>query len=204
MRPLGAVGAEESEGVTIAGTMATPALTRLDLGADADNWRAIGFTIDDDILVVGTTAIRFVDGERAGIVGWELDGDPVQPQAHTGPHENGAHEIDHVVLMTPDLDATTDDLARQGFELKRTRDAGKGTTQAFYRFANGPILEVVGPIAAVDHPLLWGVVFTTGDLDALPWPSKDAVQPGRRIATVKGAGLGTAVAFMSSVTPRNN
>jgi hypothetical protein len=175
----------------------TPALTRLDIVADAGNWRAIGFTIDDagDELVVGTTAIRFVDGEREGIAGWELDGAPVEPRTES--HGNGAREVDHVVLMTPDLDATTDDLAQHGFDLRRTRDVGNGTTQAFYRFANGPILEVVGPISGLDRPNLWGIVFNTTDLEALPWPSKDAVQPGRRIATVKGARLGTAVAFMS-------
>jgi hypothetical protein len=182
--------------------MATPALTRLDLVADVDSWRAVGFTIDDagDELVVGTTAIRFVDGEREGIAGWELDGDV--RHAHAEAHANGARDIDHVVLMTPDLDATTGDLAQQGFELRRTRDVGNGTMQAFYRFANGPILEVVGPIGAADRPHVWGIVFNTTDLDALPWPSKDAVQPGRRIATVKGARLGTAVAFMSYGPPR--
>jgi hypothetical protein len=178
--------------------MTTPALTRLDLVADADAWRAVGFSIGGDELVVGTTTIRFVAGEREGIVGWDLDGDPVEPRdLGTDVHSNGAREIDHVVLMTPDIDATTDNLAQQGFELRRTRDVGNGTTQAFYRFANGPILEVVGPIPAVAHPHLWGIVFNTTELDALPWPAKDAVQPGRRIATAKGARLGTAVAFMS-------
>jgi len=174
----------------------TPALTRLDLVADVERWRAVGFEIESDVLRVGTVGIRFVDGERAGLVGWELDGDGSQRGAPQ--HPNGAVEIDHVVLMTPDLDATTDELAQQGFDLRRTRDVGNATTQAFYRFANGPILEVVGPIAAVREPALWGVVFNTTDLDGLPWPSKDAVQPGRRIATVASdEGLGTAVAFMS-------
>lgn len=174
----------------------TPALTRLDLVAGVDAWRAVGFDVDGEALVVGTVVIRFVAGERDGIVGWELDGAPVAPR--DDPHPNGAVEIDHVVLMTPDLDATNDDLAQQGFELRRTRDAGRGTTQAFYRFANGPILEVVGPVPTIERQHLWGVVFDTTDLDALPWPSKDAVQPGRRIATVsKEARLGTAVAFMS-------
>lgn len=176
--------------------MATPALTRLDLVADVDAWRAVGFDVDGGTLVVGTVAIRFVDGDDSGIVGWELDGDPVDPQVTQ--HPNGAREIDHVVLMTPDLDATIDDLAQQGFELRRTREVADATTQAFYRFANGPILEVVGPIPAIGRDRLWGVVFNTDDLDALPWPSKNAVQPGRRIATVhEDARLGTAVAFMS-------
>ncbi|HET7651453.1 MAG TPA: hypothetical protein VFK42_00355, partial [Acidimicrobiales bacterium] len=100
--------------------MTTPALTRLDLVADVDAWRAVGFSIGGDELVVGTTTIRFVAGEREGIVGWDLDGDPVEPRdLGTDVHSNGAREIDHVVLMTPDIDATTDNLAQQGFELRR-------------------------------------------------------------------------------------
>lgn len=177
--------------------MPAPTLTRLDLAADAGAWRACGFTVDGDELVVGTVAIRFVTTAGAGLVGWELDGEPVDTAAAPA-HGNCAFEIDHVVLMTPALGATVDDLATQGFEARRTRDAGGGVTQVFYRFGNGPILEVVGPITT-PHPYLWGLVFNTADLDALPWPSKDAVQPGRRITTVpRDAGLGTAVAFMST------
>jgi hypothetical protein len=181
----------------------TPALTRLDLAAEAGAWRAAGFTITSKRVVVGTVAFAFVTGDRVGLVGWELDGDIVE--AAPPPHANGAIEIDHLVLMTPDLDETVSDLAEQGFEARRTRDAGPGVTQVFYRFANGPILEVVGPVAS-PLPHLWGVVFTTADLDATVealgaeriTPPKDAVQPGRRIATVtREAGLGTAVAFMS-------
>jgi hypothetical protein len=52
----------------------------------------------------------------------------------------------------------------------------------------------------------WGLVFTVTDLDELvgSWSDdvvsrpRDAVQPGRRIASLRrGAGLATAVAFMT-------
>ena len=140
----------------------TPALTRLDLAADPERWRDAGFTVDHDEVVVGAVVIRFVTSERDGLVGWELDGDV---RSASGEHANGAVDSDHVVLMTPDLDETVSDLAERGFDARRTRDAGAGVTQVFYRFANGPILEVVGPVAS-PNPHLWGVVFDTGDLDA--------------------------------------
>ena len=195
-------------------TGTSPRLTGLDLAADPERWRALGFAVDGRTLRVGGVEIRFVDGDGdgeqdgdGGLVGWHLDESadppPATPTADTR-HENGATEIDHVVLMTPDLDATVDELAGRGFEARRTRDAGGGVTQVFYRLG-GPILEVIGPVAQTT-PRLWGVVFTVDDLDAtyerlgdtLLTPPKDAVQPGRRIATVKSeAQAGTAVAFMS-------
>ena len=183
-------------------TGTSPRLTGLDLAAEPGRWRTLGFAIDDDTIRVGGVAIRFVDGD-GGLVGWRLDGDETTPTADA--HENSATEIDHVVLMTPDLDATIDDLAERGFEARRTRDAGGGVTQVFYRLG-GPILEVVGPVAHTPTPRLWGIVFNVADLDAtferlgptLLTPPKDAVQEGRRIATVTSeAQAGTAVAFMT-------
>jgi hypothetical protein len=56
----------------------------------------------------------------------------------------------------------------------------------------------------------WGLAFTVADLDAiaerlgnrLSGP-RDAVQPGRRIATLRGeAGIGPAVAFMTPAVRR--
>jgi hypothetical protein len=71
---------------------------------------------------------------------------------------------------------------------------------AFLRL--GPtILEVVE--RGGDPPRLWGLVVVVPELEGLGplvGPAKDAVQPGRRIATVTPeAGLGTALALM---TPR--
>jgi len=79
--------------------------------------------------------------------------------------------------------------------------------QAFFRL--GPvILEVVGPLEGSmgdRPPRFFGLAFTVEDLDATAAffgerlrPSKDAVQAGRRIATLdKAAGSTVAMAFMS-------
>lgn len=182
----------------------SPRITALELSAPPEAWTDAGFTVTGGAVVVGGLALRFVDGER-GLVGWTLDGDETAADP-PGVHPNGANDVDHVVLMTPDLDATVDELAGQGFEARRTRDAGGGITQVFYRA--GAVLEVVGPLA-VPAPYLWGIVFTTRDLDATVaflgdhiGAPKDAVQPGRRIATIRAsANLATAVAFMSARRP---
>jgi hypothetical protein len=114
-------------------------------------------------------------------------------EAASGAHGNGARSVDHVVALTDSLARTTEALEAAGFELRRV--AGP---MAFFRF--GPcILELVERGNAVS---LWGVVFVVDDLERVPLAGepRDAVQPGRRIATVRpDAGLTTAVAFM---TPR--
>lgn len=129
-------------------------------------------------------------------------------------HPNGALRLDHVVALTPDLDRTVAVLERAGLDLRRVRDAvlpGGGTRQAFFRLGE-VILEAIeqpapdGSRADPSGPArLWGLAFLTGDLDAtvavlrdrLGTP-RDAVQPGRRIATVRReAGLGAPVAFIT-------
>jgi catechol 2,3-dioxygenase-like lactoylglutathione lyase family enzyme len=122
--------------------------------------------------------------------------------------------VDHVVMLTPDLDRTIAELESQGFELRRTREGptpGGSARQAFFR-AGEPVLEVVlapkGTRVARDPDgpaRLWGLAFLVEDMertarslgDLLGSP-RDAVQPGRRIATLRSeAGLGAAIAFMS-------
>jgi len=88
--------------------------------------------------------------------------------------------------------------------LKRIRDGG-GFRQGFRRV--GPaILELVETKGSPSGPArFWGLVVVVENLDALAerlgeqlGSIRDAVQPGRRIATLRGsAGLGEAVAFLS-------
>lgn len=117
---------------------------------------------------------------------------------------SGFH-VDHVVLMTNDLDRTCDAVTEvSGYPLKRVREVGE-IRQGFHRIGeDGVILEVVERVD-VSETSLWGLVLSTesfedivtraGDLVTAP---KAAVQPGRRISTVKNsAGLGVAVALMS-------
>jgi catechol 2,3-dioxygenase-like lactoylglutathione lyase family enzyme len=176
---------------------------------------------------VGSVRLRFAGrGERRGIVEWslrgasslELDGLPTvaseRPPAAGGVHPNGVESIDHVVVMTPDLDRTAELLRGAGFDFRRLREGatpGGSVRQAFFRMGE-VILEVVqapeGTKLAADPAgpaRLWGISFLVPDLvataaalgDLLGTP-RDAVQAGRRIATLRReAGLGPAVAFMT-------
>jgi len=113
--------------------------------------------------------------------------------------------IDHVVLMTDDLDRTCEAVTEvTGCPLKRVREVGE-IRQGFHRVGeNGVILEVVER-ADVLRTSLWGLVIATPSFDDLVHAAgelvtepKDAVQPGRRISTVRaGAGLGIPVALMT-------
>jgi len=106
--------------------------------------------------------------------------------------------VDHVVALTDDMDRTLAALRDAGLELRRERRAP--ARQAFFNLRT-LILEVVE--APGRAPALWGLTVVVEDLGALgPLVGEphDAVQPGRRIATVRReAGLPTALAFM---TPR--
>jgi hypothetical protein len=190
-------------------------------------WRAAGFEVEGDLCVVGAVRLRLGNPGR-GIVGWslrgaatlELDGLPTtaseNPPPAAGPdHPNGVTAIDHVVAFTPDLDRTTEKLRAAGLDLRRVREEptpGGAPRQAFFRVGD-VILEVVqapeGTRIAADPSgpaRLWGISFLIDDLehtasrlgDLLGEP-RDAVQPGRRIATLrKAAGLGPAIAFMTA------
>jgi hypothetical protein len=159
-----------------------------------------------------------VEGE--GILGWrlstttaaEIDGLPVSPSADqtapAGAHPNGATHIDHLVVLTPDLDRTTAALEAIGVERRRVREVETENgllLQGFFRLGE-VILEIVTHPRVEDGPArFWGITFAVADLDAAAELLDDglgsiheAVQPGRRIATVRrSAGLGLPVALIS-------
>jgi hypothetical protein len=194
----------------------------LTIRGDPLNWRALGFTVSGDGLVPFLfTSLRIVDG-KPGIESWTLSGiDPsidvidglvttvvdVTPPV-MAQHANGAVELDHVVVLTGSLERTCGAIAdATGAPLKRVRDLGD-TRQGFHRVGRGGlIVEVVERREVDDDPAsFWGVVINVSDLDAavdlagadLVGTPKAAVQPGRRIATVRSeAGLGLPVAMMS-------
>ena len=123
----------------------------------------------------------------------------------TGSHANGTTILDHLVVFTDDSERTTKDYAEFGWEPRRVRDMGNGMTQTF--FTTGEvIIELVGPNPSVRGERPWGLAFTVTDLDACAallgeklGRIKDAVQPGRRIATLRheACGLTVPIAFMS-------
>jgi hypothetical protein len=120
-------------------------------------------------------------------------------------HPNGALGVDHVVVLTSDFARTAMALALAGLPLSRVRQASVQVRQGFRRL--GPsILELVEVPGADPGPAsFWGLVVTVADLDRIAGDLaerlgavKPAVQPGRRIATLRpSASLGQAVAFMS-------
>ena len=159
-------------------------------------------------MAVGDVTVEFVDGD-GGIVGGALADGP-RPAGRDVAHANGVTEIDHVVMVTPRLERTTAELEEAGIELRRIREGETGIgkfRQAFFRVGR-PILEVVESpdMSEDDPPRFWGITFTTADIDAAAellgdgvGRIKDAVQPGRRIVTVrKEAGLGLPVALISA------
>lgn len=152
---------------------------------------------------------------REALAGREEVDSPVEA------HPNGVTGLDHVVAITPDLDRTVAALTAAGLDLRRVREeptpAG-APRQAFFRLG-GVILEVVQePEEAIergggrDRPaFFWGLALVAPDLDAsvaqlgseLVSGPRDAVQPGRRIATLRReAGLALPVALISPRPPR--
>jgi hypothetical protein len=199
----------------------------IDVGDEPASWRAAGFSVDDDgTCRVGQVRVRLL-GREGGkrILGWSLRGiDRIDaldvdglrtdrsntPPCEPATHANGVTLIDHVVLVTPDTARTTAALGTIGLEPRRTRETdqyGPPFVQTFFK-AGEVIVELIGPQEPNgDGPAaFFGLAYTVDDLDAtkellgdLLGQPKDAVQPGRRIATLrhKPLDVSVATAFMS-------
>jgi hypothetical protein len=200
----------------------TPALVGLTVGGDAAAWTLAGFTVGDDRMRMGAVDVRLT-GAAEGVTAWSLtevddgviDGIPTHGATTSGTpadHPNTTTSIDHVVVASPDLDRTTEAFGAFGLELRRTRDAGR-MEQRFFR-AGEVILELIGqPGAHGDGPAtIWGLALTVADLDAAAaalgehlGPITDAVQRGRRIATLRheAVGLHVPIALLTVPPPRD-
>lgn len=199
------------------------------VGDPPEAWTAAGFTVDDDgTCRIGSVRVRLVgrDGGKR-ILGWSLRGAPaarlaagsldglpttasdVAPTA-PGVHPNGATYIDHVVLLSPDLGRTTAAIEALGVPQRGERDTdtyGAPMRQVFFRLGE-VIVELVGQpdTSGEGDPGFFGLAITVADLDATAGllgahlgDAKDAVQEGRRIATLRHreVGMSVATAFMS-------
>jgi hypothetical protein len=199
------------------------------VGDPREAWEAAGFSVDDDgTCRIGGVRVRLVgrDGGKR-ILGWSLRGAPPArladgtldglpttesdaPPPAPARHPNGATQIDHVVLLSPDLARTTAALAMIGVEPRGERDTdtyGAPMRQVFFRLGE-VILELVGQpeTAGEGKPGFFGLAITVDDLNAAAallgdhlGAVKDAVQEGRRIATLRhrDVGMSVATAFMS-------
>lgn len=182
---------------------------------DPAAWERLGFAPDPGGVVgLGGLRVRLA-GRRAGrgvlalgVAGLERarpDGLPIVPAGSgaapraTG-HPNGAVAIDHLVAFTDDRDRTADALVAAGGDVRRRGGPPElPAPMAFVRFG-ALVVEVA---QAGGPPRFWGLTVTVPDLGALAGPllgeARDAVQPGRRIATVRReAGLSVALALMSA------
>jgi hypothetical protein len=198
------------------------------VGDAPEAWGAAGFTVDDDgTCRIGTVRVRLVgrDGGKR-ILGWSLRGAPEARLADgrldglpttsstAGPadpaeHPNGAIHIDHVVLLSPNLPRTTAALDTIGLTPRGERETttyGAPMRQVFFRLGE-VVLELVGGSEPGEGEAgFFGLAITVDDLDAAGallgghlGTAKDAVQEGRRIATLRHRELGMSVAtaFMS-------
>ena len=153
----------------------------------------------------GVTTIAADAGEGDHRVG--------EASASGAAHPNGAILIDHVVMTTPDPERTIASLEGAGLVHRRTRLADghdQPMRQDFFRMGE-VILELIGPRepepAHAHRPArLYGLAHTVADLDATAdalrgriTTPKDAVQTGRRIATLHTSDLDLSVptAFLS-------
>ncbi len=198
-------------------------LAGIGVEGDAAPWESAGFTVFDDTVPVANGALLLgVEGlvvtGRADLP-TEVEGIPLAngEAPAVAEHQNGAFELDHVVLLTDSLERTSAAVhAAIGLECRRIRETPE-VRQAFHRFDDvvdaesgerhrGCIIEIVERSGPGDTALM-GVVFNVADLDALAdryddtvvSRPKDAVQPGRRIASFRReAGLPIAVALMTA------
>ena len=190
-----------------------PAVVEIEVADEPDAWRAAGFTVADDCAQVGSIAIRLVGrAERGtGIRSWtwsdlssddQIDGLATHVALRTaltpGAHPNGSTIVDHIVVVTPNLERTVPEFEARGLDVRRTRHTdqyGPAFRQMFFR-GGETIIELIGPDTPADgddrDAHFYGLAFTVADLDAAARQLgdglssiKDAVQDGRRIATLR-------------------
>jgi hypothetical protein len=170
------------------------------LGDAPEAWERLGFAPVDGIVALGAERLHLtgcgggiLEVTAPGVQAKDPGGLPLRKEslraAQAAEHPNGASAVDHVVVLTGSLDRTVGALQAAGLDLRRT-----APPMAFLRLGSY-ILEVVE--RGGDPARFWGLVVVVPDPGAVPGagPARDAVQPGRRIATVRG--LGTELALMS-------
>lgn len=166
--------------------------------AGADGARGIRSWSLRDVSPEAAAAFEAAEGMRTTASDAPLPGGPVA-------HAIGATRVDHLVLTAPDLARTVRSLEALGLDVRRVRDAelgGRPMRQVFFRLGE-VILELLGdPESHHDLPAsFWGITYAVGDLDAAVallgergGRPRDAVQPGRRITTLRTRDLGLSVA----------
>ena len=178
----------------------------LTIGVEPQAWRDLGFAVGDDgVVMLGAVRIELSAEVASGrIESWALEGDavpasmdglPTRAAERGGPaaeHPNGALGLDHVVVLTPSLDRTSAAFGKIGADLRRVREAGGGVRQGFFLVGDVLVEVVEGTGLGESEPArFWGITVVVADIDRAAallgdrlGRVKDAVQAGRRIATV--------------------
>jgi hypothetical protein len=201
-------------------------LIGLGVGDDPAVWAAAGFSVEDDHVDLRGLRIRLAGrAGGTGIRSWSFepawtrpidglptidDPTPGAPRSTPAAHPNGVTALDHLVLATSDVERTTGALGQAGIVPRRTIVGARGESNVLYRFflLGTCVLELIGPTDAAasphDEPARFaGLAFTTATIDELgelAGAPRPAIQPGRRIATLRREiGVSVPVAFL---TPR--
>ncbi|WP_370323929.1 VOC family protein [Euzebya sp.] len=192
----------------------------VDVADDPEAWTRAGFAVTDSEVRFGGLTLRCTGtGPVAGITGWALDPPPDGPVdglalaevaeswlSTPSAHPNTAVGIDHLVIASADLDRTTAAFAELGWQARRTVADPRGGPRRM-RFFVVPAVDrdllvevVAGGDPEPEVTAFWGLAITVADLDEAArllgdalGPVTDAVQPGRRIARVRGRDLGLTV-----------
>ncbi len=207
---------------------ARPAVAEIVVADEPGAWERAGFTItDENTTRIGAIAIRLVGrGQGKGIVGWawsDLSGEgPIDGLATTSArpgslrptaHDLGVTIIDHVVVVTPNLERTVPEFEARQLEVRRVRHTdqyGPAFRQVFFR-GGETIIELIGPDVPREgddrDAHFYGLAFTVEDLGATAARLgdrlsriKDAVQDGRQIATLRHEAfdISVPIALMSA------
>ena len=107
--------------------------------------------------------------------------------------------VDHIVVLVPDLDVSIGKFSRVGLE-PRLRMTVRERPAAFFRA--GPVIEVIE--SPVRQASLYGIALTSDiplETMSLKWRSRGlevgeiqpAIQPGRRIMTIRDLDAGLAI-----------
>ena len=146
-----------------------------------------------------TRSTVLVDGPPAWAWSDAVPGFPIAACQSTSGTAAPGWDLDHVVLMVPDVEEAVAIMAEIDLA-PRLRMEVKGRPTAFFRV--GPVLEVIE--SPVRGPSLYGVALVAEEpleVVVLRWRSlgrdvtdpRDALQPGRRIFTVRATEAGLAV-----------
>ena len=202
-------------------------LVALHAGGQPAPWESIGLRFDGSLCYLGDVSLQLTP-DGVGLTGWTInvgrddeiviDGIPTFLTATPPTKPDGADiggqkivGLDHVVVMTDDLDRTCEAVTQHlGLEVRRERDAGRGVVQRFIKLSNTIIEVVTGPHVQTSGASLWGMVISVDDMVA--WATqcgeevtstpKQATQPGRLISTVRSSvGLGVPFAVMTPHVP---